>query len=82
MQLPVFFGLGCEDLMRQSADGKGGGVVGEPCSFTCHLMSPQLTPHIGAEAPTVPLLPVFLQRDKAGLAEVRGAEVRGGALLL
>ena len=24
MQLPVFFGLGCEDLMRQSADGKGG----------------------------------------------------------
>lgn len=53
MQLPVFFGLGCEDLMRQSADGKGGGVVGKPCSFTCHLMSPQLTPHIGAEAPTV-----------------------------
>ena len=53
MQLPVFFGLGCEDLMRQSADRKGGGVVGEPFYVTCPLMSPQLTPHIGAEAPTV-----------------------------
>lgn len=53
MQLPPFFGLGCENLTWQSADGKGGGVVGEPCSFTCNLVSPQLTPCRGAEAPMV-----------------------------
>lgn len=58
--------------MWQSADGKGREVVGEPCSFTCNLMCPQLTPHMGAEAPTVlefpgPLLPVFLQGIKLAL---------------
>lgn len=53
MPLPPFFGLGCEDVTWESADGKDGAVVDERCSFTCNLMSPRLTAHIGAEEPTV-----------------------------
>lgn len=72
-----FLRLGCEDVTWASADGKGGGVVDGHCSFTCNLLGPLLTPHIGAEETTGLGCWGSATWEKADLAEVGGAEFSG-----